>query len=99
MHCAACQPNCSRGVRADLEVADVDGIEADEGRVQPDVGLGQAVADQVVLAAVEDLLETVERLEELGARLLVRLLLDREARLRRVSSGPLVARAPCTRHC
>ena len=51
--------------RADvaLEMDDVDGVEADDGDEEADVGLGELVADEVIFA-FEDGLEAVERGEE-----------------------------------
>jgi hypothetical protein len=42
-----------------LEVADIDGIEADQRREQPPVGLGERVAGQIALAR-QALLEPVK---------------------------------------
>ena len=46
-----------------LEVADVDGVEADDGDEEADVGLSELVPDEEVFA-LEDALEAVERGEE-----------------------------------
>ena len=48
-----------------FEVADVHGVEADDGDEQADVGLGQPVADEVVLVC-QDLLESVETFKDHG---------------------------------
>jgi hypothetical protein len=64
-----------------LEVPDIDSVEANDGREEPDVCLGELVPDDVLLAALEDLLEAVERLEQRLDRGLVRLLGGGEARL------------------
>ncbi len=56
-----------------LEVADIDGVEADERGEEPPVGLRQAVAHQEALL-VELAVELVERVEERAERLFVGLL-------------------------
>src|SRR5262249_37306547 len=53
-----------------LEVAVIDSAEPHEGRKQPEIRLGETVADEIALAA-EPLFEAVERREELAERLLV----------------------------
>lgn len=63
-----------------LEVGVVDRVEADEGREESDVGLGEDTPDEVVLA-LQKSLESVERLEQRVDRLLVRGLGCREAGL------------------
>src|SRR3569833_1435583 len=63
-----------------LEVPVVDGVEAGERREQPDVGLGDRVADEVA-ARREAFLQQVEAAEQLAVRALVGVLAGREPRL------------------
>src|SRR5438874_2469383 len=56
-----------------LEVAEVDGVETDERREQPDVRLGHPIANQIPLTA-QPRVEPVEAREQRHDRRLVRLL-------------------------
>src|SRR5690349_2893422 len=47
-----------------LEVAVIDGVEADQRREEPYVGLGQPVAQQIAPAAAQPLLQPVQRPEQ-----------------------------------
>jgi hypothetical protein len=54
-----------------LEMALVDGVEPGQGRPQPDVGLGNGVADEVT-PGLKPLRQPVKPCEQLGIRVLVR---------------------------
>lgn len=43
------------GSKVTLEVRDVDDIEPDDGRIQPDIGLGQSITDQEPMTAQDRL--------------------------------------------
>src|SRR6516165_4957507 len=61
-----------------FEVAVIDRVKPHQGRKQPQIGLGEAVADQIALPA-EPLLESVERREQLAETFFVSLLGSGEA--------------------
>ncbi len=62
-----------------FEMTDIDKVETQQRRQQPDVGLGEAIAAQVA-AVGQPLLKKIERLEQRADRLLISLLSRREAR-------------------